>query len=454
MTIRIRLTLLFTAVVSILLLLFCIVIYLLAERHRKTQFYEQLKAEANTNVELLFGKETLSPELYKLLDKNHLTVLNEEEIIIYNYRDSLVYESGTDYLKVDKTILNHVRLEKEFRWDEGKREVIGVLFADEYNRFVVFASAVDKYGHSEVSNLLLVMGVGGFISGFIVFLVGWFYAYRALLPLKKLIGRVDAITASRLDLRVDVGNTPDEIGQLAERFNQMLDRLEEAFQLQRAFVSNASHELRTPLTAITGQIEVALMDDNPQEWHDTLRSVLDDARQLNRLSNGLLSLAKVSIEESAVKLSEVYLDEIFWQVRSELLRAYPGYIIKVNLANFSKDTTHFNVLGNEALLQIALTNLLENGAKFSPDNTVEVRFNKLPSAFEIHFHNDGPAIPKEELPLIFKPFRRGSNARNIAGHGIGLSLTARIIKLHHGSLSVESGPEIGTTFVITLPQKS
>jgi nitrate/nitrite-specific signal transduction histidine kinase len=237
MTIRIRLTLLFTAVVSILLLLFCIVIYLLAERHRKTQFYEQLKAEANSNVELLFGKETLSPELYKLLDKNHLTVLNEEEIIIYNYRDSLVYESGTDYLKVDKTILNHVRLEKEFRWDEGKREVIGVLFADEYNRFVVFASAVDKYGHSEVSNLLLVMGVGWFISGFIVFLVGWFYAYRALLPLKKLIGRVDAITASRLDLRVDVGNTPDEIGQLAERFNQMLDRLEEAFQLQRAFVS-------------------------------------------------------------------------------------------------------------------------------------------------------------------------------------------------------------------------
>jgi len=454
MTIRIRLTLLFTAVVSILLLLFCIVIYLLAERHRKAQFYEQLKAEANTNVELLFGKETVSPELYKLLDKNHLTVLNEEEIIIYNYRDSLVYESGTDYLKVDKTILNRVRLEKEFRWDEGKREVIGVLFADEYNRFVVFASAVDKYGHSEVSNLLLVMGIGWFISGFIVFLVGWFYAYRALLPLKKLIGRVDAITASRLDLRVDVGNTPDEIGQLAERFNRMLDRLEEAFQLQRAFVSNASHELRTPLTAITGQIEVALMDDNPQEWHDTLRSVLDDVRQLNRLSNGLLALAKVSIEESAVKLSEVYLDEIFWQVRSELLRAYPAYTVKVNLVNFSKDSTHFNVLGNEALLQIALTNLLENGAKFSPDNTVEVQFNKLPSAFEIHFYNNGPEIPKEELPLIFKPFRRGSNARNIAGHGIGLSLTARIIKLHHGSLSVESEAGIGTTFVITLPQKS
>lgn len=454
MTIRTRLTVLFTAVVSILLLLFCIVIYVLVERHRQTQFYERLRAEATTSAELLYGKATLSPELFKLLDKNHLTVLNEEELIIYDYRDSLVYESGTDYLKVDKTLLNRVRLENEVRWNEGPREVVGVLFADQYNRFVVFASAIDKYGYSEARNLLWVLGIGWLFGSFIVFLVGWFYAYRALLPLKKLIGRVDAITASRLDLRVDVGDTRDEIGQLAERFNRMLDRLEEAFQLQRAFVSNASHELRTPLTAITGQIEVALMDDNPQEWQDTLRSVLDDARQLNRLSNGLLSLAKVSMEESAVKLSEVYLDEVFWQVRSELLKAHPGYVIKVDLANFSNESTHFSVLGNEPLLQIALTNLLENGAKFSPDNTVEVRFQQVSNVVEVHFFNRGPAIPPDELPLIFKPFRRGSNARTVAGHGIGLSLTERIIKLHHGLLSVESIPDRGTTFVIILPKKS
>jgi signal transduction histidine kinase len=454
MTIRTRLTVLFTAVVSILLLLFCIVIYLLAERHRQNQFNERLRAEATTSAELLFGKETISPELFKLLDKNHLTVLDEEEIIIYNYHDSLVYESGTDYLKVDKTLLNRVRLENEVRWKEGQREVVGVVFADQYNRFVVFASAIDKYGYSEVNNLLWVLGVGWMFSSCIVFLVGWFYAYRALLPLKKLIGRVDTITASRLNLRVEVVDTRDEIGQLAERFNRMLDRLEEAFQLQRAFVSNASHELRTPLTAITGQIEVALMEDNPQEWHDTLRSVLDDSRQLNRLANGLLSLAKVSMEESAVKQTNVYLDEVFWQVRSELLKAYPHSSIKVDLATFSNDSTHFSVSGNEPLMKIALTNLLENGVKFSPDYTVKVHFNKLPNAFEISFTNQGPAIPEEELPLIFKPFHRGSNARTIAGHGIGLSLTERIIKLHQGSLAVESNPVQGTTFVMTLPQKS
>jgi len=130
MTIRSRLTVLFTAVVSVLLLLFCIVIYILVERHRYSQFYERLRAEATTSAELIFGKANLNPELFKLLDKNHLTVLNEEERIIYDYRDSLVYESGTDYLKVDKALLNRVRLENEVRWNEGSREVVGVLFAD------------------------------------------------------------------------------------------------------------------------------------------------------------------------------------------------------------------------------------------------------------------------------------------------------------------------------------
>jgi signal transduction histidine kinase len=453
MTIRTRLTLLFTAVVSLLLLAFCVVIYLLAERHRRIEFYERLRAEALTSAESFFVKETVSPELFKLLDKNHLTVLNDEEIIIYNYRDSLMYESGTDYLKVDKDILNRVRLENEIQQREGLREVVGVLFKDRYNRFVVFASAVDKYGYSKVNNLLWVLGLGWFFTTFVVFLIGWVYAYRALLPLKRLINSVDKITATRLDLRVKMSNNQDEIGQVAERFNRMLDRLEDAFQLQRAFVSNASHELRTPLTAITGQIEVALMDTDPQEWHDTLLSVLEDARQLNRLSNGLLALAKVSMDESAVKVADVKLEEVFWQVRSELLKAYPNYSIKVDLGQFSDEITHFTVLGNDSLLRIALNNLLENGCKFSPDHTVSVRFTILPHALEIYFHNQGPPISPEELPLIFKPFRRGKNSRQVAGHGIGLSLTERIIKLHHGGLSVESDSAAGTTFVITLPKK-
>ena len=453
MTIRNRLTVLFTAVVSVLLLLFCVVIYFFAEYHRQEEFFKRLREEARTTVELLFDKGAISPELLKLLDRNQMTVLHQEEIIVYDYQNKLRYESGTDYINIDKATLDRVRVEKEVRWREGQREIVGIYVVDRQNRFVVFGSGIDKYGFREVQNLALVMAIGWFLATMVVAVVGWIYAYRALAPLKKLIARVDDITATRLDLRVEVSNSQDEIGQLAERFNQMLDRLEDAFRMQRAFVSNASHELRTPLTAITGQIEVALMDDDPQEWQDTLRSVLEDARQLNRLSNGLLSLAKVSMDESAVKFTPVAIDEIFWQVRSEIMKAHPKFSVKVDLEGFSNDTPRFEVMGNEPLLRVALTNFMENGCKFSPNHTVNVKFNNLPNTLEIQFHNTGPVIPADELPHIFKPFRRATNARQVAGHGIGLSLTERIVRLHRGRVVVESEEPKGTTFTLVLPHK-
>ena len=452
MTIRVRLTWLFTWVVSALLLGFCLVIYFQAVWHRKTEFYQRLDAEAMTSVQLLFGQETISPDLFKLLDKNKMTVLNEEEIIIYDYQNKLVYESGTDYLTVDKTLLDRVRIEKEVRFKNGRREIVGVYFDDAKNHFVVFASAVDKYGFSKVQNLAWVLLFGWLLGTLVVFAVGWIYAQRALLPLKKLIQKVDRITASRLDLRVGVANERDEIGQLAARFNQMLDRLEESFRVQKAFVSNASHELRTPLTAITGQIEVALMDNDPQEWQATLQSVLEDARNLNKLSNGLLTLAGVSMDESAVKMAAVQVDEIFWQVRNELLKARPNYEVQTTMAELPSNST-LTVQGNEPLLRIALLNLMENGCKFSPNHQVRVYITNQNQSLHLRFQNDAPAIAADELPHIFKPFRRGSNAHKIAGHGIGLSLTERIVKLHQGSIEVESGPEQGVIFTITLPQK-
>ncbi|MCU0341965.1 MAG: two-component sensor histidine kinase, partial [Spirosomaceae bacterium] len=160
MKIRTRLTLLFTAVVSVLLLLFCIIIYMISEQQRRLEFYQRLDAEATTSAKMFFGSEVISRELYKLLDENHITVLNDEEIIIYNYQDSLIYESGTDVLKVDRNTLNRVRLEKEIRWREGEREIVGVYFTDPDDRLVVFASAIDKYGFQKIKNLAWVLGIG------------------------------------------------------------------------------------------------------------------------------------------------------------------------------------------------------------------------------------------------------------------------------------------------------
>jgi signal transduction histidine kinase len=455
MTIKSRLTLWFTGLVSALLLVFCVVLYIVAERHRAREYRERLREEALTSVELLFGRETISPDLLKFLDLNHMTVLNEEEIIIYDYKNKIRYESGTDYLDVDRATLDRVRLENEVYWREGNREIVGTVFTDRFNRFVVFASAIDKYGFAKQRDLAWLLGIGWLLVTVASFGVGRFLAGRSLQPIRRVIGRIDGIQPNKLDQRLPTGPDNDEIDQLSDRFNQMLDRLEAAFRMQQAFVSHASHELRTPLTAMSGQLEVSLLtDEDPAELRATIGSVLDDVRGLTKLTNGLLSLAKVGVDAAAVRMTAFPLDELVWTVRDEVLRLHPNYqvIVTLDVPGSTTNVPDWQLTASEPLLHTALLNLMENGGKFSPDHRVSVQLAHMGTSLRVSVHNDGPPIPAEELPKLFAPFQRGSNAQGIPGHGVGLSLTQRIIQLHKGRLDVASGEGQGTTFTLTLPK--
>jgi signal transduction histidine kinase len=449
MTIRTRLTLLFASIVSTLLFIFCVAIYLQSDYYRAKEFRDRLREEAHTSAKVMFGKEDISPDLLKLLDKNQMTVLNQEEIIIYDNNDKIVYESGTDYLTIEPATLKEIRAKKELCFQQGEREVLGSIFNNGDGNLVIVASALDKYGLSELHNLGLMLAFGGFSMVVIVCIAGWFYAGRALKPIQKIIKKVDSIGASRLNLRLDEGNKTDEIAQLSLRFNQMLDRLENAFKLQRSFVSHASHELRTPLTAITGQIQVSLLaEDNPQELKNMIHSVLEDVQQLNRLTNNLLEMTSIDSDDTQINFSLVNVAELVWQVREVLLKKNPHYQVITTLDE-NPDLLP-EVRANEALLYTVLLNLMENGVKFSPEHLVEIKFQINKKELVLSFHNDGSFIPEKEISQIFEPFRRGSNSRNIKGHGVGLSLTQKIVKLHRGNITVESTKEGGTTFTLSL----
>jgi len=454
MTIRLRLTVWFTGIVSVLLLVFCLVIYVVAGQLRQREFHERLREEARSSAELLFGRKTIDANLFKLLDLNHLTVLNEEEIIIYDQTNQIRYESGTDYLAVNKATLDRVRQEKEYYWREGDREIVGTVFVNKEASFVVFASGVDKYGFTKQYNFRRLLAIGCLLAILATFAAGWLFAGRSLQPLRRVINQIDGITATNLGERLPIGTDEDEIDQLSSRFNQMLDRLQDAFQTQQAFVSHASHELRTPLTAISGQLEVSLMaDEDPIELRSTIASVLDDVRGLARLANGLLSLAQIGVDVSAVRVAPFALDELLWKARAEVLRVHPDYQIVVMLDDVPDHTANWQLTGSESLLYTVLINLFENGGKFSPDHRVLVHLGHHKNAVVIRLHNQGKAIGSDELPHLFKPFWRGTNAKGVAGHGVGLSLTQRIVQLHQGQIEVESEDGFGTMFKITLPQR-
>ena len=453
MTIRTQLTLLFSGIVSTLLIVFCVIIYFESEYNRQEEFTIRLREEAMTSAEILFGKEEISPDLLKLLDKNQMTVLDKEEIVVYNSKNQIEYESGTDYMEIKPEILDKIRQLKELYFEDKNREAIGLVFKKDKQDLIIIASALDKYGFSKQRNLGIMLSFGVFLMAMIVCLAGWFFAGKSLTPIQKIIKSVDKIGgASQLDLRLDEGNQTDEIAQLAQRFNKMLDRLEKAFRLQRSFVSHASHELRTPLTAITGQIQVSLLaNDNPQELKLMIQSVLEDVQQLNRLTNNLLDITSIDSDDSQTNFKQINVAEIAFQVRNILLKknAKNQAIIQLD----EQSDTFPEVRGNEALLYTAFLNLMENGIKFSENQLVKVSFKVNPKEILITFQNGGSIIPINELSAIFESFRRGSNARNTKGYGVGLSLTQKIINLHKGKISVQSSENEGTTFTVILPIK-
>ncbi|MGV3558568.1 HAMP domain-containing sensor histidine kinase [Larkinella arboricola] len=453
MSLQNRLTLLSTAIVSVLLAVFCLFMYLMAEQYRNHAFLTRLRAEALTAGHLLVGRERLGPALYKLIDKNQLTVLPDEEIIIYNVKNELIYESGTDYISVTPATLQRVRELKTTRWREGNREIVGMLFTEEAEPFVILASAVDIYGVRTVQDFARLLAGGWFLMTGIVLVAGRFFMGRIVQPISRINQRIDEITASNMSLRLPEGKSGDELTQLAQRFNRMLNRLEEAFRLQRSFVSHASHELRTPLTAITGQLEVSLLaDDEPDELRATLRSVLDDVRGLNRMANGLLALASASMDSSAVPMGPVQLDHLLEQVCREIQRLQPNYTVHLQIDPVKKPYADWQLTGSEPLLRTAFFNLLDNGGKFSPDHTVTMQLSAPAKSMQLRVHNAGSVIPVDQLAEIFVPFQRGRNASGLPGYGIGLPLTERIVQLHRGQIRVESSAEAGTTFVVTFPR--
>ncbi len=453
MNIRSKLTLRFISITAVIILLGSVFIYLFSADYRREDFYSRLQNKANNTAKLLIEIEEVNTDLLRRLERDNPISLPDEKIIIYNFRDSLLFTTDEEKtIKVDTMLLDRIRLEDEVRYKQDDYEVLGYLFKGQYDRFVVVAAATDIYGYRKLQNLLLILAIVFAVSIVIISVAGWFYAGKALQPISKVVNRVDEISITSLNLRVDEGNGQDEIAKLAQRFNSMLSRLESAFATQKNFISNASHELRTPLTAVTGQLEVALLNArSAEEYKNVINSVLDDIKNLNRLSNRLLLLAQSSLEEREKRMMLLRIDELLWQVKEELLKHHPAFRINIDLDETIDDETKLMIKGDDQLIKTALSNIIENACKYSNDRTAQVLVSGSRSGLALTFRDNGIGIPKEDLENIFEPFYRGSNTTDIKGHGIGLSMVNNIVKLHMGTIAIESKPGMGTTVTLTFP---
>lgn len=317
-------------------------------------------------------------------------------------------------------------------------------------RFVL-AYSLDEVEET-FSDILLAFGVSLPVVLIVAALGGWWVAGRALAPVRKLIVATESIDSERLDQRVPVTTTNDELDRLAAVFNAMLDRLEKSFVQTKRFAADASHELRTPLTIMRGEIEQLLREPGITPNHEgKLLSLQEEIDRLDRITESLLLLTQLDTGSIALERSTVDLSALVAEAceDAELLGASRQVRVEARIPE------NIIVLGDSAHLRRILLNLLDNSTKYNViGGIVTCVLSSHSGQAMFRIGNSGPGIPVNLSSRVFQRFFRAdaSRAGRETSHGLGLSLARDIARAHGGDLNYVIPIEPGwTEFILTLP---
>ena len=319
------------------------------------------------------------------------------------------------------------------KWDE---------FADEFS-IQVYNNKADYKRNSLIITVLLAL-LGGVVT--------YFISGHALRPIKEFSDKIEEVQVQNLsDSRIEENNVK-ELNQLGISYNKMLERLSEAFEIQRQFTANAAHELRTPLALMQVQLDLYNSASHPGNDADTLQTIKMVTEQNDKLNRMVKTLLDMSELQSVGRDDKIILDAIVEEVLADL---EPLAVEKnIKLIGKCEDAT---MIGSDILIYRLVYNLVENAIKYNhPLGQVTVTAYQRNKHVYLSVEDTGSGIPKELRERVFEPFFRvdKSRSRELGGVGLGLALVREIVRVHDGSICIKSGKTGGTIFEVTFAQHS
>lgn len=464
-TLRGRLTLWYCAVLTIVLAVFGISLYLLVRLQLLQHYDPELRDTARRVEDVLSRREDCEH-----LASDQLDDLNQfARLILFHAVEG---DRKIFYRSPDLASLRVARDLAE-RSDFLKREASFQTYPGPLVSFRVYTlpyrSRAGRQGLirvieslGDVENplarlrlaLFLLTPLGVFASS----AVGYWLAGRALAPVDQVTRLAREIEASQLSRRLPKPSARDEIGRLAETFNQMIARLEASFEAMKRFTADASHELRSPLTTMRGTIDVALgQPRETEQYRSALASVGEEVDRLRRIVEGLLVLARADAGRLPLEHEDVRLDVL----AAEVVESFQERAASSGLALIASAAAPVTVKGDERWLRQLAFNLVENAVKFSAalphengEAEVRVEVTAANGVARLAVADSGPGIPESDLTRVFERFYRADWARTHGpkdGFGLGLAIASWIVKSHGGGIEAQRRTEGGTRMVATLP---
>lgn len=319
------------------------------------------------------------------------------------------------------------------KWDE---------FADEFS-VQVYNNKADYKRNSLIITVLLAL-LGGVVT--------YFISGHALRPIREFSDKIEEVQAQNLsDSRIEENNVK-ELNQLGISYNKMLERLSEAFEIQRQFTANAAHELRTPLALMQVQLDLYNSASHPGNDADTLQTIKMVTEQNDKLNRMVKTLLDMSELQTVGRDDKIILDAIVEEVLADL---EPLAVEKnIKLIGKCEDAT---MIGSDILIYRLVYNLVENAIKYNhPLGQVTVTAYQRNKHVYLSVEDTGSGIPKELRERVFEPFFRvdKSRSRELGGIGLGLAFVREIVRVHDGSICIKSGKTGGTIFEVTFAQHS
>ena len=319
------------------------------------------------------------------------------------------------------------------KWDE---------FADEFS-VQVYNNKADYKRNSLIITVLLAL-LGGVVT--------YFISGHALRPIREFSDKIEEVQAQNLsDSRIEENNVK-ELNQLGISYNKMLERLSEAFEIQRQFTANAAHELRTPLALMQVQLDLYNSASHPGNDADTLQTIKMVTEQNDKLNRMVKTLLDMSELQTVGRDDKIILDAIVEEVLADLEPLAQEKNIK--LIGKCEDAT---MIGSDILIYRLVYNLVENAIKYNhPLGQVTVTAYQRKKHVYLSVEDTGSGIPKELRDRVFEPFFRvdKSRSRELGGVGLGLALVREIVRVHDGSICIKSGKTGGTIFEVTFAQRT
>lgn len=460
-SVRGRLTLWYTGILALVLIVFSSISYMVLAREIRSATDRGL---ANTAREFAsaFSNDPTDPAAGSgvLLDFRN----SEGQLSVFSSAGRIVMSSRFAWSEAEReriaAIVRHG--ETGFRTVPGGKAGDGIRFVavpvevmgQKYTT-VVARDLDEQAGRLRAAAQALFLGIP--LALLVAAGGGYVLARKSLAPVTSMSTKARQISVETLDERIVVANERDELGFLAMTLNELLERLQRAFESQRRFMAEASHELRTPVAIIQGEADVALTrtDRSPDEYRESIVIMQGAALGLTRIVQNLFLLARTDAGNYPIQKSRFYIDEVIASCAHSMRSLAAAKDIELTCAATSDPV----IVADEDLIHRMLLNLIDNAVKFTPPGGhVDIRSRRSGNDVAISIHDSGPGVALDDQSRIFERFfradrsrRRGVTAGTARGAGLGLPIARWIAETHGGALVLERSTSGGSTFLVSLP---